>query len=184
MKKVHFPTHWNQNLQKKTSERLVGFTGDGRVVFTEAGRRLAAREMSVEESRNLSDELSQASYEAGRVRDEALGLNQWIARPLDGCFFEVTYHGHVGRFKPIRNGRRRVRFADPSGQDCTVCRREMPEGATMYVFDRSTERQDTSFDETANAFRHHRACETCMRPELSAALLGAALIGKKDSEES
>lgn len=185
-KRIHLPKDFNLQRLCEEHQRFVGYTGDGHVAFTEEARAIiAAGEITCEMADVLFREMIDASSDARKIRDEAEGLNQWIARPLGGGLFEVTHRGRTGRFRPITNGKRRsLRYANPAnapkGQRCTVCRREMPEGATMYVFDRGEERRN-EYDPIADHFRHHRACESCMRPELQAAVMGAALLGKAES---
>lgn len=182
-KRLYFSSLFDRNTLGSKPTRFVGFTGDGHVGFTAAGIELInAIEIPHEAASELATELLYASGDAKRMADEAAGLNQWVARPTAGAGarFEVQYHGHTGIFRPILNSKRRPeRYADPSqapkGHRCTVCRKESPEGATMYVFDERT-RKPGVYDPVASTFRHSRACEGCMRPELAAALLGAALV--------
>ena len=171
-KRIYLPKQLNFRTLKEDPHRLVGYTGDGRVAFTEAGRALVSGEMETEAADDLFRELIQASIDAKRLRDEAQGLNQWIAKPLGGSIFEVTWRGSTARFRPIKNGK--LRSGAKWGHRCTVCRGEKPEGATMYVW-ADGEPHTRGADDV---FRHSRACETCMRPELQAALIGAALLGK------
>lgn len=171
-KRVHLPKQLNYRTLREEPHRFVGYTGDGRVAFTEEARTLIAKgEVDCETADNLFRELIHASGDARRLRDEAQGLNQWVAKPIGGGAFEVTHRGRTGRFRPITNGKRR----EARGTTCTVCRRDMPAGATMYVFDRSTEQKET-YDPIASHFRYHRACESCMRPDLSAAAMGLSLL--------
>lgn len=177
-KRIYLPKQLNFRTLKEDPHRLVGYTGDGRVAFTEEARALIARgEIDCETSDVFFRELVHASADAKRLRDEAQGLNQWLARPLGGSIFEVTHRGQVARFRPIKNGK--LRSGAKWGHRCTVCRGEKPEGATMYVY----EPMDGAPDHrAAEMFRHSRACEACMRPELSAALIGAALLGKAEQQ--
>ena len=174
-KRIHLPMRLNFRTLQQEPHRLVGCTGDGHVAFTEAGRALVSGEMETEAADDLFRELIQASIDAKRLRDEAQGLNQWIAQPVSGGHFEVTHRRHTARFRPIKNGK--LRSGAKWGHKCTVCRNKVPEGATMYVWADGEPHTQGADD----VFRHSRACETCMRPELQAALVGAALLGKAET---
>jgi hypothetical protein len=174
-KRILLPMHFNHRTLREVPGRLVGYTGDGHVAFTKAARALVANgEVETETADALFHELIIASTEAKRLRDEAQGLNQWIAQPVSDGRFEVTHRGHTARFRPIKNGK--LRSGAKWGHKCTVCRNKVPEGGTMYVWaDGEPHTQGAG-----EAFRYSRACETCMRPELQAALVGAALLGKEE----
>ena len=178
-KKLYFPTYrWDGN--GETPCTLAGATADGRVVLTAEGRALLEKaEIPHEEAHRLAWQLVIVSGRAKDFADEARGLNLWTAHPIGGGLYDVSHGGQTWRFRPIVNSPRRHspgrRFRE--GHVCTACRREAPEKATMYVPVKPTKKNESC------PFSGHRLCETCVRPELAAAVVGAAVIaeGKPDA---
>ena len=156
--------------------KYVRHTPDGFVVFTEAGRALLAQpRLAHAEANGFWIELMRASRAAEESDRAARGWNEWVAHPVGSGMFEVTHRGETCRFRPIVNGKRRGgpgRRAR-TGHVCTACRNESPEGTTMYVPDQSDKRRRV----WGGVWSGHRLCQTCVRPELAAAVLGAALVG-------
>jgi hypothetical protein len=178
-KTIFLPTSINRTTLREEEHTLVGYTGDGHVGLTPAFFDLVGKiEITVAEATTLASELLSATYHAKKLADEAAGLNEWAAKPVGDSRYEVRFHGRVGIFRPIVNGKRRQRPGHRvrSGHTCTVCRKEAPEGATMYVLDESTWKPGT-YDANVSELRHHRVCEGCMRPDMLAARLLAATQG-------
>lgn len=194
-KRVYLPRHYDSATKREESARLVGYTGDGRVILTDAGRALVSQpDMSHEDALALTRELLSAGCKAEEVADRAAGLHDWVALPMPDGRFRVHYRAHTAIFRAIVNGkRRRVRpvgvvavpifvkggapppLTTGTGHRCTICRREAPEGATMYVLDESTIDRTKAHDD-ATSLRGHRVCEPCTRPDLHAAVTGLSLL--------
>lgn len=154
--------------------RYARSTPDGFVVLTDAARALVAQpRLAHADAKDLWVELMRASRAAQEADRAARGWNEWVAHPVEGGLFEVTHRGETCRFRPIVNSKRRPGPARVrrSGHLCTACRHKSPEGATMYVPDQHDPRR------TRGMWGGHRLCQTCVRPELAAAILGAALVG-------
>ena len=170
-KRVFLPKHFSLSTLKEEPQHLAGYTGDGKVVLTSHGRGLVlCEEMDHEAAMVLARELLSASCDAKRAADRAAGLHEWAAMPIANGRFDVAYYGHAAVYRPIVNSVRRSRRypaseQPPRGHRCSICRTEAPEGATMYVW----ESGETDL-------RGHRACQSCMRPDLKAAALGLSLL--------
>jgi hypothetical protein len=150
-------------------------TPDGFVILSPAAIDMALRgKLSHEEAKNLWVELARASAAAERAEQHLRGFDEWVSHPLPGGEYEVTHGGETCRFRPIVNSQRRrggpgVRVRD--GHICTACRREAPQGATMYVPAQDDPRR------TRGLWGGRRLCTACVRPELAAAVLGVVLLG-------
>lgn len=182
IKRVYLPHRFDSKTMREEPARFVGYTGDGHVVFTEAGRALVSKpEMTHDEGLDLWRELITAASDAKRAADKAAGHEDWVALPRSDGRYTVHYGGHAAIFRPIVNSQRRrggpgVRVRD--GHICTHCRREAPQGATMYVLDESTIDRK-KYDPEASALRGYRVCEPCTRPDLHAAVTGLSLIASE-----
>lgn len=167
MKRVHFPDMppWHAPVPAT----YCGATADGFVVLTDAcGSFAAGSEIPHAIAMQFAMELLRASHMAEEFERESKGLNQWIAMPAGDGQYDVSHRGEAWRFRPIKNGKMRT----SRGQFCNACqRRDVPEGATMYVPVKVPKQQPPSWVSCAL-----RLCDVCVRPELAAAAVGASLL--------
>lgn len=187
-KLLHLGTRWNPLTDREEPVRFVGWTDDGHVGFTVAGVELVNRiEISHGEATDLVRELLHATNSAEAADRDARGWNEWVTRPLPGGLFEVRHRGEVEAFRPIKNSPRRDRAPAPGRRGrtatpwrCTACKSESADGATMYV---AVKRGEPGHLGGVHnwGFGGVRLCQRCVRPELNAALLGAALAGEGSS---
>lgn len=162
-------------LPHEPEPRYARATPDGFVIFSpEAIDLVLSGKISHADATALWVELSRASFAAERADKAARGFDEWISHPVGGGQYEVTHGGETCRFRPIVNSQRRlggpgVRIRN--GHRCSACSGEAPQGATMYVPAGDDPRR------TQGLWGGRRLCSTCVRPELAAAVIGAALAG-------
>ena len=153
--------------------RFARHTPDGFVILSPEALEIFARgKLSHAVAKDMWIELMRASMAAERADQHLRGFDEWITVPLSGGEYEVTHGGETCRFRPIVNGKRGQRPGRRAraGHLCTACRREAPEGATMYVPATDDPRR------TRGLWGGRRLCSPCVRPELAAAVLGAAVV--------
>lgn len=160
-------------LPNEPEPRFARATPDGFVILSPEAIDLVMRgKLSHVEARELWVELMRAGFEAERADQHLRGFDEWVSRPCGNGHYEVTHGGETCRFRPIVNGKRRPRAGRRAdGPRCSACRKESPEGATMYVPAQDDPRR------TRGMWGGRRLCSSCVRPELVAAVLGASLVG-------
>lgn len=160
-------------LPPEPEPKFARATPDGFVIFSPTAIDLVlSGKIPHAQALDLWRELMKAALDAERADKTARGYDEWVSHPVDGGQYEITNGGETCRFRAIVNGKRKPGIGGRvRGHRCTACQNEAPEGATMYVPAEDDPRR------TKGMWGGRRLCSSCVRPELAAAVLGAALIG-------